>query len=291
MSNAIGKPKRASGAEANREGKGDNDTSGERPAMPHAGYAGLMSLGSEAFSAPLPPPQSEHPRISPRVRIAMYVLGAALGVSLGAVGVAVVLTRAPEPTKSEPTKEADADREPIAKGVTAALVHELPEERAPQAKPDDPPVAKEEPAAEPAPTEAATAAVAPSTDAPAEDAAEEPAAAEAAKSSSSSKHARSERTSRSRKPRDSGAVPQRLSREQVITAMNRVQPAVTACFGGTRGSAMAAITIIGRTGRVTTAQISGQGGAVGSCIARAVRGATFPRFADDSLTIRYPFAR
>jgi hypothetical protein len=81
-----------------------------------------------------------------------------------------------------------------------------------------------------------------------------------------------------------------LSRAQVIGAMQRIQPEVSACFRGTSGGATADVTILGRTGRVTTAQISGQTGVVGSCIARAVRKATFPTFKAETLTIKYPFA-
>ena len=72
--------------------------------------------------------------------------------------------------------------------------------------------------------------------------------------------------------------------------MARVQPAVKACFGSKHGVATADIKILGSTGRVTSAQVSGQSGTLGSCVARAVRGAKFPRFTDESLSIRYPMS-
>ena len=52
-----------------------------------------------------------------------------------------------------------------------------------------------------------------------------------------------------------------------------------------------AITVAGATGRVTNATVGGQfaGTPVGSCIARAVRGASFPRFQRATFTINYPF--
>jgi hypothetical protein len=73
--------------------------------------------------------------------------------------------------------------------------------------------------------------------------------------------------------------------------MARVQSAVVACGEGQHGIATVAITFAGNTGRVTNASVSGQfaGTPIGSCIARAVRAATVPRFARDSFTVNYPF--
>ena len=71
--------------------------------------------------------------------------------------------------------------------------------------------------------------------------------------------------------------------------MHRVSPAVKACFGGRRGKAEVLISVIGKSGRVTTAWVSGQRGKVGSCIARAVRRARFPKFQKRKLEIGYPF--
>ena len=87
------------------------------------------------------------------------------------------------------------------------------------------------------------------------------------------------------------SLPQTPGRDDVIAAMNRVQPAVAACGGGQHGTATVAIVVAGTTGRVTNATVSGQfsGTPVGSCIARAVRGATFPRFQRASFTVNYPF--
>jgi hypothetical protein len=78
-------------------------------------------------------------------------------------------------------------------------------------------------------------------------------------------------------------------RAQVIAAMSAVQPAATACFGAAHGTATANIRVLGSSGRVTTAQVTGQPGAIGSCIARAVRRARFPKFTTESLSISYPF--
>lgn len=268
---------------------GDSDISGQRPAMQATEYAGLHSLGSEAFRVPLPPPLSEPPRFSPRVRLGLYVLGAVVGISAAAVGVALVLTSKPAPARdlrgsvvaeAESTgSEAAPSRAPLEAVAVAA-----PEPQAPE------PVAAVEPPAKPA-AEAPAAAEPVAEAAPAEpSAAPAPTASAAAEGKSASTRSRSTGSSRSRRAKDTGGLTAKLSREQVIGAMNRVQPAVMDCFHSAHGTAMANITVVGKTGRVTTAQVTGMSGTVGSCIARAVRGATFPRFTDETLTVRYPFA-
>ena len=78
----------------------------------------------------------------------------------------------------------------------------------------------------------------------------------------------------------------------VRTALQRVETAVRACGGGEHGRAPVLITISGSSGRVTNAVVSGDfaGTPVGSCIARAVRGATFPTFTRPTFTVNYPFS-
>ena len=83
-------------------------------------------------------------------------------------------------------------------------------------------------------------------------------------------------------------LPETPSRGDVVLAMAAVKPEVEAC-GGESGVAFAEITVAGDTGRVTNAQISGQTGSVGSCIARAVRRAEFPRFRSATFRVRFPF--
>lgn len=78
-------------------------------------------------------------------------------------------------------------------------------------------------------------------------------------------------------------------RNDVIKAMNGVKSAVKACAKGASGTAIANITVKGKTGRVSAAQIDGQTGAVGSCIARAVRKARFPKFKNATFQVKYPF--
>ena len=87
------------------------------------------------------------------------------------------------------------------------------------------------------------------------------------------------------------SLPARPSRSQVQAGMNKVAPRVRRCGNGTTGTVMVNVVISGSSGRVTGANVSGQfaGTPVGSCAARAVRGATFPRFSQSSFSVRYPF--
>jgi len=90
----------------------------------------------------------------------------------------------------------------------------------------------------------------------------------------------------------SAALPDTPSRDQVLSAMRDVQGAVQACAEGQdleAPTATVAMTITGSSGKVTSAQVNGIGGTVGSCIARAVRGASFPKFAKAQFSINYPF--
>jgi hypothetical protein len=73
--------------------------------------------------------------------------------------------------------------------------------------------------------------------------------------------------------------------------MRKITPAVNACFGSTHGTAKASFAVVGKTGRVIGARVTGKTGKVGSCIARSVRRARFPKFAKPRIEISYPFAR
>jgi len=87
------------------------------------------------------------------------------------------------------------------------------------------------------------------------------------------------------------ALPEQPGRDQVRAALSAVQTAVAACGGGQHGMAMTAITVGGSTGRVSNAVVSGQfaGTPVGSCVARAARGARFPRFRNPTFSVSFPF--
>ena len=49
------------------------------------------------------------------------------------------------------------------------------------------------------------------------------------------------------------------------------------------------MNVAGSTGHVTTAQVKGVTGPAGSCIAQAVRKATFPKFKQSVFKLSYPF--
>ena len=60
---------------------------------------------------------------------------------------------------------------------------------------------------------------------------------------------------------------------------------------GRSGVATVRVTFTGSSGRVTTAIVEGQfaGTPQGSCVARAVRAASVPRFAQPTVSVVYPF--
>jgi len=80
------------------------------------------------------------------------------------------------------------------------------------------------------------------------------------------------------------------SREQIQAGIEGMRGALQSCAGSVHGTTTARLTILG-TGRVASATIEGAfaGTAQGSCMARALRTATFPRFASENLQVTYPF--
>jgi hypothetical protein len=87
----------------------------------------------------------------------------------------------------------------------------------------------------------------------------------------------------------SANLPEKPSREDVLAAMKGVTEAVKACGNGQSGVAFANVTVAGKTGRVTNADVTGMTGDVGSCIARAVRKASFPKFKANNFEVKFPF--
>lgn len=210
----------------------------------------------------------------PRKLLLLCALGAGVGAASGATLLAFAL-RGEEPAAAavglgKSTAAAPSAVRSAAAETTGNLGHAAqPRERAPQPSPATPASAPP-PAASVSP-EPAQAAAPPATAEP------EPAASKAA--------AHEPRAERRREK-----LIDKPSREQVIAAMSRVQGDVRACYGSSHGVATADLTVIGRSGRITTAHIDGMSGSVGSCIARAVRKAKFPKFAAESISIRYPMS-
>jgi hypothetical protein len=86
-------------------------------------------------------------------------------------------------------------------------------------------------------------------------------------------------------------LPEQPSRDDVMNALRSIDEAVKACGAGQHGVAMAAITVAGNTGRVSGVNVSGQfqGTPIGSCVARAVRGAHFSKFSRPDFKVNFPF--
>jgi predicted Zn finger-like uncharacterized protein len=84
-------------------------------------------------------------------------------------------------------------------------------------------------------------------------------------------------------------LPAQPSRDQVMSAMNAVKSAVSACAKGETGIATVNVSVAGSTGRVTTAQVNGVTGPAGSCIAQAVRKAQFPKFKQSVFKVAFPY--
>jgi predicted Zn finger-like uncharacterized protein len=86
-------------------------------------------------------------------------------------------------------------------------------------------------------------------------------------------------------------LPDQPSRDETLAAMRGVEAAVRSCAANETltGTAEVAINVAGATGRVTSATVTGITGTVGSCIARAVRNARFPRFSRQVFSIKYPY--
>lgn len=83
------------------------------------------------------------------------------------------------------------------------------------------------------------------------------------------------------------------SRADVLAAMRKIEGEVRACAANeatpVSGTANVAITVVGSTGKVTNAEVSGLTGPVGSCIARVARTATFAPFTRDKFSVTYPY--
>jgi hypothetical protein len=85
------------------------------------------------------------------------------------------------------------------------------------------------------------------------------------------------------------ALPDAPSREQVIGAVGAIRSELAQCAAGRGGVAQLDLTVA-NTGRVVHALVIGDfaGTPQGSCMARALRKASFPRFKQDRFRVLYP---
>lgn len=90
---------------------------------------------------------------------------------------------------------------------------------------------------------------------------------------------------------DDAALPAHPDRDRVQSVLSGVSDAVAACAAGEHGTASVYVVVVS-SGRVTTATVSGRfaGTPIGSCIARAVRTARFPRFSEERFEVTYPYS-
>ena len=86
-------------------------------------------------------------------------------------------------------------------------------------------------------------------------------------------------------------LPEMPTREQVQAGFEQVRPALQKCAADKHGVAKVNATIAA-SGRIAYALVGGafKGTPEGSCMARALRKARFPKFSRDKLKVSLPFA-
>ena len=86
-------------------------------------------------------------------------------------------------------------------------------------------------------------------------------------------------------------LPETPARDAVASALRGVSAQVRACGAGEHGSAPVSV-VFRSSGAVSNATVGGQfaGTPVGSCVARAVRGARVPPFRNASFSVTFPYA-
>lgn len=82
------------------------------------------------------------------------------------------------------------------------------------------------------------------------------------------------------------ALPERLTRPQIMRGVQKINPRMRACPGAGRYEATLRITPAGRVDRVT---VRGDDPAARACVERTVRQMTFPRFGGDAMSVKLPF--
>jgi hypothetical protein len=88
------------------------------------------------------------------------------------------------------------------------------------------------------------------------------------------------------------SLPETPTRHQVLTTLRSLEGEVRMCAEGADGVVSTRLVVDGDTGRVTSATVSGDfaGTAIGSCAARVVRTARFPRFSRERFEIAFPYS-
>lgn len=91
---------------------------------------------------------------------------------------------------------------------------------------------------------------------------------------------------------DEGNLPEAPSREAITAAMGKIKGRVNACYEKFQQNGVATVELsIAKTGKVQSATVNGKfaDSDTGTCVANAVKAASFPRFKGPTLKIDYPF--
>ena len=88
------------------------------------------------------------------------------------------------------------------------------------------------------------------------------------------------------------SLPEQLDKGAIVGGMGKVKGKVASCYDQFKVPGMANVSVtIGKSGSVQSASVSGAfaGTPTGSCVEKAVKAASFPKFKGGAQTINYPF--
>lgn len=88
-------------------------------------------------------------------------------------------------------------------------------------------------------------------------------------------------------PEKESSLPMAPARDQMLSSLGKAKAKAAKCKGS--GVATAAITIAGKSGRVSNVSVSGVDGSSKSCVEKAVRSTSFPKFQKESFEVKFPF--
>jgi hypothetical protein len=264
-----------------------------------------------SFRPPIAPLRPLEPEVAPASSRRGWVVGAMAALAAALVGVAVfVMGRSEQDAPAPASAVATAAPMPVVAVAPTSEVAAAPSAGGP---PSPPPAAAVPAAPEPAPTgltgaarvEASGGAAAATRPSQARGAArrvrgdadelgERPAGGGSAPSRAASPAAAgapAPRPAPAAAPEPDEPLPETPDRADVLSAMGSVRDAVATCAAGRGGVVTVRATFAGSSGRVTTAVIEGAfaGTAEGSCMARAIRAARVPRFAQPTASVSFPF--
>jgi len=88
-------------------------------------------------------------------------------------------------------------------------------------------------------------------------------------------------------PAKESSLPMAPGRDQMLSSLGKAKAKAAKCKG--TGVATAAITIAGKSGRASNVSVSGVDGSAKSCVEKAVRSTSFPKFQKESFEVKFPF--